>query len=200
MNTSPIVQINLVPQTMQMNRVRTRCALRWVCVASATIAFVGLPGVYIGGNAALSDPAIASQIALVNTQFKANESAIPLIEAQRKGLEARLEVLELVENRIDWRQVFARLVDASGDEVRFTGIRAQGGGIEGDKGINIWIDGIATSQTAARSYIVSLEALGAFDQVELTRTTRRDVNDVEVIEFQIIASVTSRGGFNGAQP
>lgn len=200
MSTSPIAQINLVPKSVQLKRIRSRYTLRWVVGIAATVAFVGLPGVYIGGNAALSDPAIGSQIDLVNSQLNANENAIPVLEVKLKGLQAQLEVLELVENRIDWRLVFSQLVLASGKEVRFTGISAQGGGVEGDQAIDIWIDGIATTQTAARSYVVSLEALGVFDHVELTRTARTDVGDIEVIEFQIAASVPSRTALPGATP
>jgi len=200
MNTSPIVQINLVPRSIQSQRARTRCSLRWSIAVGATIVLVGLPGIYIGGNAALSDPAIGSQIELVNTQLTANESAIPLLETQLKGLQAQLEVLELVENRIDWRRVFSKLVQASGDEVRFTGISAEGGGVEGKESIKIRIDGISTTQTEARSYVVSLESLGIFDHVELTRTSRRDVNDVEVIEFEIFAAVPSRTTLEKATP
>lgn len=200
MSASPIAHINLVPRPIQKKRAQSRCTKRWSVVAAATIAFIGLPGIYIGGNAALSDSAIRSQIDMVHNQLKTNESAIPVLETKLNGLRAQLEVLELVDNRIDWRSVFSMLVQASGEEVRFTGIRATGGGVEGDQSIEIIINGIATTQTAARSYIVSLESLEIFDSVDLTSTTRREVNESEIIEFEVFAVVPSRTVPSGATP
>lgn len=200
MTDSPITTINLVPTSVLAMRARRRCTLRWGGAVVATLCLVGLPGVYIGGNAALSDPAINAQIEQVNHQLAVNEKMIPVLGSRLGALQSKLEVLELVENRIDWRMVFADIVRASEDDIRFTGISANGGGVEGLEAIGIRIDGLATTQTAARSFVVSLESLGMFDRVELTRTARREVSDIEVIEFQIVASVPSKAQASGATP
>jgi Tfp pilus assembly protein PilN len=184
-------QVNLVPRAIRSARARYRCVVLWCGAAAAVIAVVGLPGVYIGGNAALSDPAIGAQIEQVGNQLTANQNAIPELQKQLAQLQAEQEVLDLVRNRIEWRTVFTQLVNASQSDVRFTGLIAEGGGVEGDQAISIRITGVASTQTAARSYVVALESLTLFDHLELTRTARRDINDQEVIEFEIVARVAS---------
>lgn len=189
MTSNSIALVNLVPSEAQQARARRRCVARWGGAFAATCVFVGIPGAYIGGNAALSDPAIDAQIEHVSSQLSVNESAIPELRQRLGQLQEKQQVLELVKNRIDWREVFGQFVEVSNDRVRFTSLSATGGGVEGDQPINIQIQGIAPTQTDARSFVVAIESLQLFDQIELARTARRDLDGQEVIEFQIFVRV-----------
>ena len=200
MSSKTIAFVNLVPESAQLARARRLCTSRWLGAFVATCALVGLPGLYIGGNAALSDPSINAQIEQVSTQLSSNQAAIPLLQKKLSNLQEKQQVLELVKNRIDWREVFAHFVEASGDRVRFTALSATGGGVEGTEPINLRVEGIAPSQTDARAYVVAIESLKLFDSIELTRTARRDFDDQEVIEFQIIARVGVTPNETGATP
>lgn len=195
--THTIPQINLVPVRIRQQRHHRTLIVRWfgvICVASV---IVGIPGAYLGGNAALSDPMMGAQIERVRGQLSANQSEIPRLQARIGVLEEKRKTLDLVRNRIDWQELFAQVVSASDHQIHFTGIQASGGGIEGTNPIHVNMVGIATTQTEARSFVVNLEALGLFDHVELIRTNRQDLQDQEIIEFQIQAYI---GEPNGGRP
>ncbi|MFG0298404.1 MAG: PilN domain-containing protein [Phycisphaerales bacterium JB047] len=189
MSSTTIALVNLVPSEAQLARARRHCMGKWICAFAATCVLVGIPGAYIGGNAALSDPSIDAQIEHVSNQLGANEAAIPKLQARLGQLQEKEQVLELVKNRIDWRDVFAQFVVVSDDRVRFTALSALGAGVEGDQPISIQIQGIASTQTDARAFVVAVESLGLFDEIELARTARRDIDGQEVIEFQIFVRV-----------
>lgn len=187
--TQSIPNINLVPQRVIQRRARSRVTLRWVCAIVATVAFVGLPGVYLGGNAALSDSMMSGQIERVRDQLGTNKAEIPRLQARIGVLEEKRQTLDLVRNRINWQTLFGHMVRVSDEQIHFTALRAIGGGVEGTDPLRVQMDGIATSQTAARSFVVELERLGIFDQVELVRTMRQTLDDQEVIEFQVMAII-----------
>ena len=189
MKTSMIAHVNLVPRAMQEAHLRARYITRWAIGVMAVLTLVGLPGLYIGGNAVLSDPAVGVQIEQVHVQVKSNRDAIPKLQQELVVLRAEQQVLDLVRNRIDWHQVFAELVSASEGQVRFTGLSAMGGGVDGSGTIEVQIEGIAATQTGVRSFVVSIESLRLFDRIELGRTSRMDIGDDEVISFQIKAEV-----------
>ena len=85
--------------------------------------------------------------------------------------------------------------------VRFRRLDVSGGGVEGFDPIEIRLDCLAPSQTIARAYIVELEELGVFDSVELIETRREQIDEFEVIGFQIMMSTgqanDSQGATNG---
>lgn len=189
MTHESIPLVNLVPKPVLYRRQRRRLIVRWCSAVAATFFIAGLPGLYIGGNAALSDPLMGAQIERVRNQLEINKNELPRLRSNITELEDKLRVLDLVRNRIDWRVVFDRIVSASDDRVRLTGLMASGGGIEGKEPISIRIDGIATTQTATRAYVVSLESLKLFDRVELEGTSRKEIDDIEIIEFRIFADI-----------
>ena len=200
MTHGSIPNINLVPQSILDRRQRCRLIARWSCAVVATFFLAGLPGLYIGGNAALSDPLMGAQISRVRSQLDMNKTEVPRLQAKIGVLEDKLRVLDLVRNRIDWRVVFDRIVSVSDDRVRLSGLIASGGGIEGNEPISLRIDGIATTQTATRSYVVALESLGLFDRVELQSTNRRTIDDIEIIQFQIYADIGDLSPVEGVTP
>ncbi|CAN0583000.1 unnamed protein product, partial [Laminaria digitata] len=120
MKTSMIACVNLVPRSVQDSHLRSRYITRWCVGVVAVLSLVGLPGLYIGGNAVLSDPAIGTQIEQVHVQVASNRNAIPKLQQELVVLRAEQQVLDLVRNRIDWHQVFAQLMSASDGQVRFT--------------------------------------------------------------------------------
>lgn len=200
MTHGSIPTVNLVPAPVRYRRHRRRLILRWCGAIVATFFLAGLPGLYIGGNAALSDPLMGAQIDRVRGQLEINQGELPRLRTNISELEDKLRVLDLVRNRIDWRIVFDRIVSASDERVRLSGLMASGGGIEGTDPISIRIDGIATTQTATRAYVVSLESLKLFDRVELQRTSRKEIDDTEIIEFQIFADIGERDLTVGGAP
>lgn len=194
--TQTIPNVNLVPLSVRQGRIRRRLIMRWVGAVAATAVCVGLPGVYLGGNAALSDPMMGAQIERVRDQLGANKAEIPRLQSRIGVLEDKRQTLDLVRNRIDWQSLFAHVVSVSGEQIYFTAIQATGGGIEGTDPLRVQVDGLATSQTATRAFVVDLERLGIFDRVELLRTTRQELEEQEVIEFQVVAIIGQGGGEN----
>lgn len=194
--THDVPYVNLLPLRDQRARVRRKLVARWAAGVLLTLAGVGIPGVYVGGSAALSDPMIGVQIDRVRSQLGANEAEIPRLQKRIAVLEEKKQTLDHVRNKISWQDLFAHIVSASHHQIHFTSLLAEGGGVEGDEPIRIQIVGVAISQTDARSYVVELESLGLFDRVELLRTARQDLNDQEIIEFQILAVVGELEGVN----
>ncbi len=82
MKTSMIAHVNLVPRAMQEAHLRARYITRWAIGVMAVLTLVGLPGLYIGGNAVLSDPAVGVQIEQVHVQVKSNRDAIPKLQQE----------------------------------------------------------------------------------------------------------------------
>ena len=192
--THNIPHINLVPIAVRQQRHCRQIIVRWFGAICATGVVVGIPGMYLGGNAALSDPMMGAQIERVRGQLSTNQSEIPRLQARIGVLEEKRKTLDLVRNRIDWQELFAQIVSASDDQIHFTAIQANGGGVEGTNPIHVNMVGIATTQTEARSFVVNLESLGLFDHVELVHTKRQDLQDQEIIEFQIQAYIGDSAG------
>ena len=201
MNISDI-QVNLMPRDRQERRLRRVWVRRWTSAVVGTAFVVGIPCIYIGGSASLSSTGIADQIQATNQEYETNQRRIPILRSQFSKLSAEQEVYDLVENRIEWRDVFAVLIQAAGNRVRFSNLHAIGGGIEGLEKIEIYLDGFAQSQSDARSYIVDLEETGAFDSIELIDTSREQFEDRELIHFRVLIVVESfnaspKGGEDG---
>lgn len=186
-----IPYVNLIPADQIARRVRAIWVSRWVFFVGATTLFVGVPGLYIGGSAALTDSGMTGQIHEARSDYAKHQQAIPLLQSRLNLLNAKQEVLDLVKNRIDWRDVFGVLVEAAGSDVRFTSLAGEGGGVEGEMPISITVRGIAPTQTAARAFVVEIESTGHFDRVELIDTTRREIDDHELIAFELRITVLS---------
>ncbi len=137
---------------------------------------------------------IGVQIDRVRSQLGANEAEIPRLQKRIAVLEEKKQTLDLVRNKISWQDLFAHIVSVSHDEIHFTSLFAEGGGVEGDEPIRVQVVGVALSQTDARSYVVELESLGVFDRVELLRTSRQELSEQDIIEFHIEAVVGENGG------
>jgi len=189
MKTTPQPMVNLIPQEHINHRQCAHWMSWWGVAVVSTAIVIGIPGVYIGGSAALTDSGMSDQIAEANMEYARHQQAIPILREQLRLLAAEQEVLELVENRIEWRAVFAVLIKTAQSDVRFRRISASGGGIEGDSPIQIYIEGLAPTQTIARAYVVDLEDAHIFDSVELIETTREQINELELIRFQIEITV-----------
>jgi hypothetical protein len=192
MKNNPFPFVNLVPREQVLQRQQSQWVTRWFILVLFTTFIVGLPGLYIGGSAALADSGMSTQIKDANIAHAKHELEIPLLRSRLELLAAEQEVLDLVENRIEWRDVFSLLVDSAGNDVRFRGLSATGGGIEGKDEIEIHLDGLAPSQTIARAFVVDLEATRVFDSVELIETLREQVNDLELIRFRVMIKVSSK--------
>jgi len=193
MSISAVPIVNLIPDKHIYQRRRAQWISRWIAVIAVTAIIVGIPGVYIGGSAVLTDSGMSIQIEQANLEYARYQQEIPVLRAQLNQLAAEQEVHDFVKNRIEWRDVFSVLVNSSNNDVRFRRISASGGGIEGDQPILISVDGIAPNQTVARAYVVDLENSAIFDSVELIETSREKFNDVELIRFRI--SLTVLGDF-----
>ncbi len=189
MKTTPPPMVNLIPQEYLDQRLRLHWMSRWGVAIVSTAIVIGIPGVYVGGSAALTDSGMSEQIAETNMEYARHQQAIPILREQLRLLAAEQEVLDLVENRIEWRTVFSVLIKTAQSDVRFRRISASGGGVEGDSPIEIHIEGLAPTQTIARSYVVGLEKANIFDTVELVETTREQINEIELIRFQIDITV-----------
>jgi len=189
MMSSQIPKINLIPDEKVRQRQQAQWISRWMVVVIATTIIIGIPGLYIGGNAALTTSGMTEQIMIANVEYARHQQAIPILKEKLRLLNVEQEVFELVENRIEWRDVFTVLVNVGDNDVRFRSVSASGGGIEGDTPIQIRVDGLASSQTIARAYVVDLEKTNIFDLVELVETTREKINELDLIRFQINITV-----------
>ena len=183
--------INLIPQTHTNNRWRTLWIHRWILYATIVTFVIGFPGIYIGASAAFTDSGMSAQIDQIKQENQKHQQAIPPLQKKIKHFSAEQEVFDLIQNRIDWRDVFSVLIDTAGNNIRFRKLNALGGGSDGTSPIQIEIEGLASSQTGVRNYVVKLEATKIFDTIELAATNRALFNDVELIRFKILITVTS---------
>lgn len=191
MNKNTLPYVNLIPKDHIHHRYQSIWIGRWICAIVLTALIIGIPGLYIGGSAALTDSGMSGQIEDANQQYEANHQAIPLLQTRLELLAAEREVLDLVENRIEWGDVFSLLIGSAGNDVRFRRLNATGGGVEGNEPIELIIDALAPSQTIARSYVVGLENTGVFDSVVLVNTRREQVEEFELIAFQVLITIES---------
>lgn len=189
MKNAQTPQINLIPKELVQRRQQSQWISKWIMVVVITTIMIGIPGLYIGGSAALTDSGMTRQIEEANIEYARHQQAIPLLRERLRLLGVEHEVLDLVKNRIEWRDVFSVLVNVADNDVRFSRISATGGGIEGNIPIQINIEGLAPTQTLARAYVVDLENSKMFDSIELMETTREIINELELIRFRITITV-----------
>jgi Tfp pilus assembly protein PilN len=185
--------VNLIPQEQVHLRLRSQWIHRWVMGVVLTTLVIGIPGVYIGGSAVLTDSGMVAQIQDVNIEYENQQNAIPQLRQQIKQLSAEQEVLDLIKNRIEWSKVFSILVASAGERIRFSRLTATGGGIEGDEPIELYLEGLAASQTDARAFVVRIESTQVFDSVELMETTREIIEEIEFIRLKVIVKILSIG-------
>ncbi len=197
MTHDTLPRINLIPVAQRRARQRSLWVSRWTGMVSLTAVLIGVPGLYIGGSAAFTDSGMNAQIQDARAEVVSHQQVIPQLQARLRQLSAEQEVLDLVKNRVDWRDVFDLLVKAAGGQTRFTSLRATGGGVDGSDPIEIMVGGIAPSQTGAREYVVALESTGVFDRVELIDTARQRVGDSEMITFRLRITVRGKGARTG---
>ena len=194
MNTDPstpsMPTLNLIPSEVQSKRLVRRSIRRWVGIIVCVAFFVGLPGVYIGGSAALTDSGMSYQIEQSRQKYESDQASIPVLRAKLSALEAEEDTNAIVKNRVNWSGLFDLLRNAAGEEIRFTRLSVIGGGVNGEQDIEVQIVGFSTSQTNARSYLLDLEQMGLFDFVELTDTRREMIQDHELIRFELLLKVT----------
>jgi len=193
MSNEQIPIVNLIPQEQVHLRLRSQWIHRWVMGVVLTTLVIGIPGVYIGGNAVLTDSGMVAQIQDVNIEYENQQNAIPQLRQKIKQLSAEQEVLDLIKNRIEWSKVFSILVASAGERVRFSRLTATGGGIEGDEPIELYLEGLAVSQTDARAFVVRIESTQVFDSVELMETTREIIEEIEFIRLKVIVKILSIG-------
>ena len=183
--TSTVPHVNLVPMRLRNQRRTQRLIWGWCGAVGVTACLVGIPSVYLGLNAKLSDSVMGGQIERVRSQLATNQSEVPRLQARIAVLEEQRQTLDLVRNRIDWESLFGHIVGVSDSQLHFTSLNATGGGVEGTDQLTVRMKGIAINQTAIRSFVVELESLGIFDKVELTNTRRDTVAEQEVVSFEI---------------
>ncbi|MBL4699396.1 MAG: hypothetical protein JKX70_11250 [Phycisphaerales bacterium] len=191
MITDPYPQVNLIPIAQIERRQRTRWIGRWIGAVVSTAFVIGIPGVYVGGHAVFTDSGMSGQIENANLEYTNYQQQIPILQSKLMLIKEQSEVLALVKNRLEWRDVFKVLIDAAGNDVRFRRLSAVGGGVEGDSDIEIYLEAMAPSQTIARGYIVELENAQIFDSIELTETRRIQIEQVEIIRFHVVIKVFS---------
>ncbi len=189
MNSSYIPQVNLIPDEQLISRHKSLWITRWCVITLCVIGLIAIPAAYIGASATLSDSGMAEQIEKTQLEYASHQGAIPDLKKQLAGLIAEQEVLDLVHNRIEWRDVISVLVDSSRNDVRFRRMLAVGGGVEGTGSIEISLEGLAASQTVARAYVVNLEQAFVFDSVELVETKRERVGEYELVRFKLLIRV-----------
>lgn len=189
MNSS-IPFVNLIPEKRVIHRYKKMWIKRWVIGSVLTGVFVGLPGLYIGGSAVFTDSGITDQIDDAKVQYANHQQKIPLLNNQLSLLLAEKEVHDLIKNRVEWRKVFAVLVDASQEDVRFQRVSAIGGGVEGIDPIEINLEGFVESQTDARTFVVRLEETHVFDSVSLVETMRETFGEIELVKFRVLITIT----------
>ncbi|MDF1808468.1 MAG: hypothetical protein P1U42_02100 [Phycisphaerales bacterium] len=189
MNSS-IPFVNLIPEKRVIHRYKKMWIKRWVIGSVLTGVFVGLPGLYIGGSAVFTDSGITDQIDDAKVQYANHQQKIPLLNNQLSLLLAEKEVHDLIKNRVEWRKVFAVLVDASQEDVRFQRVSAIGGGVEGIDPIEINLEGFVESQTDARTFVVRLEEAHVFDSVSLVETMRETFGEIELVKFRVLITIT----------
>ena len=105
-NQAQVAFVNLMPQEHVANRLKSQCIRRWIAAAVSTAFVIGIPGIYISGSAALTDPGLSKQIDQVSREHTQNEQKIPLLQNRLKALIAEQQVHDLVRNRVDWGGVF----------------------------------------------------------------------------------------------
>lgn len=197
MSNLPQPKINLIPDDRIRQRQQSLWIARWTTFVVVTTMMIGLPGIYIGGSAALTDSGMTEQINEVSLENTRHQQAIPKLRERIGLLATEQEVLDLVANRVEWRDVFGILVGSAANDVRFRRLSASGGGVEGTMPIEISIEGLAPTQTIARAYVVDLEATGLFDVVELIETTREQMDQLELIRFRILIMVNNHEASGG---
>lgn len=183
--------VNLIPIQRIAQRQQSRLVQKWLVLVVLTTLVIALPAVYIGGSVALSDSGMGDQIEDANLEFETHQQAIPVLQRKLALLSAKQEVQHLIKNRIEWPDVFQVLTNAAGDNVRFVRISASGGGVEGNELIEISLQCLAVSQTVARGYMVDLESTHIFDSVELVDTTREEIEDIDLVRFNVMIRVKS---------
>ena len=191
MINDPYPQVNLIPIEQIEHRQQSRWIGRWIGAVVSTAFVIGIPGVYVGGHAVFTESGMSGQIENANLEYANYQQQIPALQSQLKIINEQSEVLALVKNRLEWRDVFKVLIDAAGNDIRFHKLSAVGGGVEGDSDIEIYLEAMAPSQTIARGYIVELENAQIFDSIELTETRRIQIEQVEIIQFHVVIKVLS---------
>lgn len=190
--------INLLPFERIARQKRSVALFRWatVCVLAMVICGV-LSGAMLLDRSDRSNILMVragEQRAQIGATTKSNEGLMKEI----KLLAAQAESVSMLDRRVDWRGIIEGIAIASENQVRFTQIRCVSESAEPLDRVEIVTDGLAETQGVARSFVVSLERIGLFDQVVLENTNRFEIDGSDYIRFQIKLiidpSLAAKGG------
>ncbi|MCA9303859.1 MAG: hypothetical protein KC996_07045 [Phycisphaerales bacterium] len=179
------IRINLMPVD-RLNRQKRSIALyRWAACSVLTLIVCGaLSGAMLlvgDDRSSILLVRAGEQRVQIGTTTKNNENLVKEI----KSLTAQAESVSMLDRRINWRGIFEGIAAASENRVFFMQIRCDTQTNESLDRVEIVTNGFAESQGIARSFVVSLERVGLFDQVVLENTGRVEFKGTDYISFQI---------------
>jgi len=190
--------INLLPIERISRQKRSVALFRWV-----TVCVLGMVICGVLSGAMLLDRSDRSSILMVRAgeqraQIGATTKSNEGLMKEIKLLAAQAESVSMLDRRVDWRGIIEGIAIASENQVRFTQIRCVSESADPLDRVEIVTDGIAETQGVARSFVVSLERIGLFDQVVLENTNRFELDGSDYIRFQIKLiidpSIAAKGG------
>lgn len=176
--------VNLLPAERRMRRVLRSAWRRWSVA-------VGLLAVVAVGPAATSawaadDPAneLRARSERAARTLRELEAEGPRLRAQLADMLRRDSVLDLMDDRPDWRPVLAAVAEAGG------GARFERVDCELDRSgptITIRMIGMVESMGQTRDLVLSFERLGVFDSVTLVGSSKVGLVNRDVVRFEIKA-------------
>lgn len=182
--------VNLIPETRLLAQKCRRRVRAWIGTVAISVGFVCAVSVW--SLVSLVDRGGAERLELADLSNRTKDLQAELDEKHRAlvNANARLRATLKVTLEPDWSELMAVLASALNEDTvlesfRLVPVDASEGGSDARPTYIVMLTGLARHQEGVSSYVLSLEDLSLFEQVTLKESSRRSVNDDEVVVFTL---------------
>lgn len=191
--------INLMPHRLLARRRAARLAQRWRAAAAAYVALALAVGFgYVEARPA-SDPVEPEQIERTDSLLESAQSRVQRARDSVDQTSRLVEALAVFEHRPRWSGLLTVIARSAGEDLVLEtcslGPEVQRGPrSNGEEALVLRVAGLAESQTRVSGLALELELLGIFDEVSIVETRRRDLQDRQVVSFEVRCLIRNEGG------
>lgn len=196
-STHPVPIPNLLPQSRITNRRREHALRHWSFALLALILVIALPSAMLSIHLRATNPTDTDHVTRFVSDLEQLQAVIPPLKKQLAQLESDSKSQKIAENRIQWTSVLDLLASLTDEHVRIHSFTASIQDSSPQQRIELTIQIHTDSLSQAREFLVTLEAVGLFDDLNMLDSRRQSSNPDSPVNSTIRAQILAEQSTEG---
>ena len=190
-HSTPVPSPNLLPQSRITSRRRELALRHWSFAIIALVLIIAIPSAMLSIHLRSSKPTNTDHVTRFVNDLEQLQAAIPPLKKKLAQLESDSKSQQLAENRIQWISVLDLLASLTGEHVRIHSFHASIQDSNPPQRIELTIQIHTQSLSQARAFLVTLEAVGLFDDLSMLDSRRQSSNPDSPVNSTIRAQIVA---------